>query len=472
MMLYQIMFNDGQKVNQNGQDGPTALERVSGRIQAGRRAAGDVVAVETLGCRLNQAESESLARRLAAAGYRLTYSSNRADVYILNTCTVTHIADRKSRHLLRLARRRNPRALVIAIGCYPQRAKEELLAMETADIVLGNGEKGALLEVLGERSVGGGGPPQGRWRPARTRSMVKIQEGCNQFCSYCIVPFVRGRERSVPLEEVVREVGERAAEGYREVTLTGTQIGRYEPGLPLLIGRLLMDTGISRLRVSSLRPRDLTPELLSLWNDARLCPHVHVPLQSGSDAVLQRMGRPYSAADYADAAARVRKAVPHVAITTDVMVGFPGETEEDFEASYGFCQSMGFARIHVFPYSERPGTAAAALPCGIPEQEKAARSGRMLELAREASRRYRRQFLGRDMMVLWEGEVERGVWVGLTENYMRAYARSDCPLRNAITAARLAGWRGEDLWAIPLASQRAGEGGGEVVSSDNDVRVQ
>ena len=395
-----------------------------------------------------------MARQFAAAGYRVVSPSEGAAVHIVNTCTVTHVADRKSRHLLRLARRADPEALVVAIGCYPQRARRELESMAEVDVVLANEDKPRVFEVLeagGLIGVKGGG---GASPHVRTRSMVKVQEGCNQFCAYCIVPFVRGRERSLPPGEVVHEVAGRAKEGYREATLTGTEIGTYEPGLAAMVQRVLAESGIERLRLSSLRPRDLTPELLNLWNDGRLCPHAHIPLQSGSDAVLRRMGRPYSVAEYADAVARVREAVPRMSVTADVLVGFPGETGEEFEESFAFCRAMGFGGIHVFSYSERPGTAAADMGGKVAEKEKALRSKRMLELAKESARGYRQHYLGCEAAVLWEQEVGEGVWTGYTDNYIRVFTRSDRPLHNGITVARLTDWRGEDLWAAPSVSSR------------------
>ena len=398
------------------------------------------IALETLGCKLNQAESESLARQLAERGCRVVPPSDGAAIYILNTCTVTHIADRKSRHLLRLAQRRNPGAFVIAIGCYAERAPRELAQVTGVDMVLGNEEKARLLDVLEEQgliSTSSALLPQMH----RTRSLVKVQEGCNQFCSYCIVPLVRGRERSLPLDEAVAEVRARVERGYREVVLTGTEIGSYRNSPELLIQRILIETGVERLRLSSLQPREITAGLLSLWQDSskRLCRHLHLPLQSGSDAVLRRMGRRYSTEDYAQAVARIREAIPDVAITTDVMVGFPGETDEDFAESYRLCQQMAFANIHVFPYSERPCTPATLMPEKIDEPVKKERSERMLKLARESARRFEEQFLGRTMMVLWEREVDDGVWVGLTDNYIRVVAQSKKPLKNWLIPARLGG---------------------------------
>ena len=406
------------------------------------------VALETLGCKLNQAESESLARQLAERGCRVVPPSDGAAIYILNTCTVTHIADRKSRHLLRLAQRRNPGAFIIAIGCYAERAPEELAQVTGVDRVLGNEEKARLLDVLEEQgliSTSSALLPQMH----RTRSLVKVQEGCNQFCSYCIVPLVRGREHSLPLDKAVAEVRARVERGYREVVLTGTQIGSYRNSPELLIQHILVETGVERLRLSSLQPQEITAALLALWQDfsKRLCRHLHLPLQSGSDAVLQRMGRRYSTEDYEQAVAKIREAIPDVAITTDVMVGFPGETDEEFAESYSFCQRMAFANIHVFPYSERPGTPAKLMPEKIDEPVKKERSERMLKLARESARRFEEQFLGRTMLVLWEREVDDGVWVGLTDNYIRVVAQSNEPLKNWLIPVRLEGWHNHYLGA-------------------------
>jgi len=404
------------------------------------------VALETLGCKLNQAESESMVRQLAAAGYRIVQPSDGADVYILNTCTVTHVADRKSRHLLRLARRRNLNALIIAIGCYVERAPEEVAEVEEVDITLDNGEKAFLLQVLNQGGLMDTAPAINPSPMLRTRSMVKIQEGCNQFCSYCIVPVVRGRERSVSQEQIVDEVKARVAMGYREVVLTGTQIGAYSPSLELGLRSVLAESDVARLRLSSLQPQDLSPQLIALWADRRLCRHLHLPLQSGSDRVLVRMRRRYSTTDYEQAVTMVREAIPDIAITTDIMVGFPGENEEEFEQSYRFCQRMGFANIHVFTYSERPGTAALQMSDKVPEEVKKERSVVMLGLARESALRFRQQFLGRTMAVLWEQETEEEVWSGLTDNYIRVFTKSSQRLENKLLETRITGWRNGGLW--------------------------
>ena len=405
----------------------------------------NTVALETLGCKLNQAETESLARLLAEAGYRLLPPSDGADIYILNTCTVTHVADRKSRHLLRSARRRNPHALVIATGCYAQRAPQELAQIEGV-VVLGNDEKSHLASILGHR-VGASREPTTISHPIlRTRSLVKVQEGCNQPCSYCIVPLVRGRERSLSIDEVLAEVNARVAMGYQELILTGTRIGGYRPSLELLVQRILDNSGVARLRLSSLQPQELTPGLVALWADRRLCRHFHLPLQSGSDPVLGRMGRRYSVGDYGRAVAMVREQVPDVAITTDVMVGFPGESDEEFEQSYRFCRGMEFSGIHVFPYSERPGTPAARMPGKVDQGAKRDRVERMLNLSREAAYRFQGQFLGQTMLVLWEGESDDGVWMGHTDNYIRVFTQTSKPVSNMLLQTRLAGRSQRGLW--------------------------
>jgi len=416
------------------------------------------IALESLGCKLNQAETEALARQLAAAGYQVVApgqpflgKGQPADAYILNTCTVTHLADRKSRHLLRLAHRRHPRALVVATGCYAQRAPHEVAAIEGVGLVVGNTDKGCLLDLIIERLDGNRTPAPGGGQPSlRTRALVKVQDGCPGRCAFCIVPRVRGQGRSRPRSRIIEEARARVAEGYRELVLTGTQLGYYGRGPALslskgpgeggslqgLVERILAETGVGRLRLSSLQPQDLRPGFIGLWRDKRLCRHLHLPLQSGSGEVLRRMRRPYSLARYQQAVTAVREAVPDAAITTDIIVGFPGESDAEFQESYRFCEGMGFAGIHVFPFSPRPGTEAAAMPGTVGDRVKRERSQRMLALARESARRFREQSLGRVVEVLWEGRLD-GVWVGLTDNYLRVFAPSSEPLANYILPARL-----------------------------------
>ena len=439
------------------------------------------VFLDTLGCKLNQAETESLARQFASTRHELVSSLEEAQIYVLNTCTVTHIADRKARHLLRLARRKNPKAFIIATGCYAQRSPEEIKKLGMANLILDNESKGHFVEVI-EAELN---RPQKVWRqfltpekqsslgdpdkfdlrltrvptkitrfswdgldkgdgfstfspPVRTRSLVKIQDGCNDFCSFCIVPYVRGRERSLPLEQVLMEVKSRVASGYKEVVLTGTKVGSYKQdgGLANLIKRILAETRVERLRLSSLQPHELIPELLELWQDCRLCRHLHIPLQSGSETVLKRMRRRYSLSDYERAVSLVRAIIPEVAITTDIIIGFPGESEGEFKESYCFCEKMDFANIHVFPYSPRSGTLAAQMP-QVKEVVKKERVERMLELARRGAQRFKARFLGQTMLVLWERKTKEGWWSGLTDNYLRVFTRSNEPLTNRLLPTKL-----------------------------------
>ena len=281
--------------------------------------------------------------------------------------------------------------------------------------------------------------------------MVKIQEGCDQVCAYCIVPKVRGRERSIPPEEIIAEINGRADHGCREAVLTGTQLGTYGfdlPGidLPELLRRVLAETSIDRLRVSSLQAQEITPELLDLWDDPRLCRHFHIPLQSGSDTILRSMRRRYDTARFAETVKLVRERFPDAGITTDVIVGFPGEGVREFAESYSFALSMAFSDMHVFPYSIRPGTSAAYLDGQVAVDQKKERTGEMLELAASAVREFRRGALGQTRPVLWEpakGNDSGRVWSGLTDNYLRVRTQSSQDLGNVITDARLTGLDGD-----------------------------
>jgi len=409
-----------------------------------------------LGCKLNQAETESLANRFSQAGFQLVTPGDGADIYIANTCTVTHIADRKSRHWLRLARRRNPQALIIATGCYAQRNRQELAQL--ADIVVDNKEKEHLLALtqtlsLERRGLGEGETKQSQMLAAtvRTRSLIKIQDGCHSPCTYCIVPKVRPHEYSLPASQIIDEVKQKVALGYKEVVLTGTKVGSYRDGsadLGVLVQRILTSTGIERLRLSSLQPSEISSEFLALWQDERLCRHFHLALQSGSETVLQRMKRSYSLDQYQRTVNLIKDRIPEAAITTDIMVGFPGESDEEFEQSYSFCQQAGFANIHVFPFSPRPETAAAGMPEQIKDKAKAEHNQRMLELSRSCRRRFCEQFLGQTMPVLWEQETSpgSGIYSGLTGNYIRVFTGSEKSLNNEITPVKLVGFHNQGMW--------------------------
>ena len=403
------------------------------------------VALESLGCKLNQAEMEALADRLAGRGHELTRSAAEADVYVLNTCTVTHIADRKSRQALRAARRANLQARIIATGCYARRAPGDLARLGVVDVITGNAEDDevvAAIEGSGHvRTTGRTSDGPRGW--SRTRSLVKIQEGCGDFCSFCVVPQTRGPSRSRMPDDILAEVKDKAVRGHKEVVLTGTKLGDYRwnghgsAGLPELVRRILAGTKVERLRLSSLQPADLTPDFLKVWQDGRLCPHLHLPLQSGSDTILRLMHRPYSLAEYESAVGEAREAIPDLSITTDMLVGFPGEGDSEFEESYRFCESMGFAGIHVFPYSKRPGTPAATMPGQVDEKVKKQRSARMMALGKRSAGRFRSQFLGRTMPVLWEDISTDGLWSGRTANYLRVYAKSNDRLSGRLLAARI-----------------------------------
>ncbi|MFC1930932.1 tRNA (N(6)-L-threonylcarbamoyladenosine(37)-C(2))-methylthiotransferase MtaB [Chloroflexota bacterium] len=409
------------------------------------------ITLDSLGCKLNQAETELLARQLAEAGHELVGSVAEADIYVLNTCTVTHIADRKSRHLLRQAHRQNPAARLVAIGCYAERSPQELSRIDGVVLVLGNEQKPHLLRRFEESGLlsGHGSIQAGHHHnDGRTRAFVKMQDGCRSFCAYCIVPLVRESEQSVPVSQVVTEVRQRVNEGAKEVVLTGTEIGSYlSDGVSLkeLLEHILAETDVIRLRLSSLQPQEISPELIKLWRDYRLCHHFHLSLQSGSDAVLGRMKRRYTTADYQQAVSLIREVTPEAAITTDVIVGFPGETEAEFQESFNFCQRMRFARIHVFPYSPRQETEAAQMPEQVSDKTKRERTQKMLALAEESARYFRRQFLGRTVPVLWEKQTG-GIWSGFTDNYIKVYTQTVKDLTNQLLPVKLVEIKGDGVW--------------------------
>ena len=441
------------------------------------------VAIHTHGCKLNQADSQSLARQFSEAGYRVVSPASSADIIVLNSCTVTATADAKARQFLRAAKRRNPDAVVVATGCYAERAPGDLDKLEAVSLVLGNTAKPELVEsvqnVLEKDAISSSAPAPAvlpsresmrlaRERPhaghpsrpsmgeataraGRTRAMVKIQEGCDQVCAYCIVPKVRGRERSIPAEKIVAEINRHTDEGRREVALTGTQLGTYGfdlDGIDLagLLGRILSETSVERLRVSSLQAHEITERLLALWGDTRLMSHFHIPLQSGSDRILRRMRRRYITAQFRAALDMVRRRYPDAGVTTDFIVGFPGESGEDFGCSRDFAADMRFADIHVFPYSPRPGTSAYHFGEQVAESEKRERMAEMLALSAGCRLRFRESQIGNVRPVLWEQSSRSGHWTGLTDNYVRVRAASESDLGNRITDARLTGMDGD--WVL------------------------
>jgi threonylcarbamoyladenosine tRNA methylthiotransferase MtaB len=407
---------------------------------------------------------ESLATRLVQHGHRIVGSPSAADLCILNTCAVTHVAARKSRQGLRRLHRENPTAHLIATGCYAELVPADLHVLPGVDHVIGNRDKERLEQLIdaevGESRIGEDGvltAPSAPSSTARTRALVKIQDGCDNACTYCIIRVARGPQRSVPPDRVLAEVRARLTAGYKEIVLTGVHIGAYGhdrggavegADLWTLVERILAETSLPRLRLSSIEPWDLTHRAWRLWDNPRLCRHLHVPLQSGCDATLQRMARRYAAAEFSTLVAGAREAIPDLAVTTDVIVGFPGETEAEFAESLAFVEAMGFARTHVFPYSSRPGTQAAQMPGHVSPPVKAARARTMRAVAKSSSQAFHQRFVGRSLRVLWEScrqaNGER-VWRGLTDNYLRVHAISRADMSNTITPTRLLAVEGSGL---------------------------
>jgi threonylcarbamoyladenosine tRNA methylthiotransferase MtaB len=422
------------------------------------------VYLESLGCKLNQSEVETLACQFVAAGHELAASAETADLCILNTCTVTHVAARKSRQATHRLRRLNPDAHLVVTGCYAELADEPF----EADLVIGNADKPRLLDLV--RSAGlqlpatDHGQSVASIRPpaTRTRAFVKIQDGCDNACTYCIVRVARGRQRSRPREEILDEIRARVAAGYKEIVLTGVHVGAYgrDAGgaswgdLRSLVTAILAETGVPRLRLSSIEPWDLSPAFFELWQDPRLCRHLHLPLQSGCDATLRRMHRRYTTAIFAQIVTAARETIPGVAITTDLIVGFPGESEEEFAASREFARRMAFARLHVFPYSMRPGTPAAAMPDQVSHTVKKARARQMITLGRQSAAQFQRGFVGQTLEVLWEHrrDADRGcAWSGLTDNYIRVTTVSEEDLTNTLLPTHLIAVTPGGMRGVPLS---------------------
>jgi threonylcarbamoyladenosine tRNA methylthiotransferase MtaB len=418
-------------------------------------------AILTLGCKLNIADSEAMALRLRNAGWRVTEEAAGADAVIVNSCSVTHVADHKSRHLVRLARRLAPEATVALTGCVLETASSETINALNADLVVKQPRQATLADqiialhpIKAPSRLAESFNPQTVVSPAlRTRAFISAQEGCNDVCAFCIVPRTRGRERSKAVEAIVAEARLREAEGAQEIVITGTQLGAYgrdfgQRDVYPVLAALLAETSVPRIRMSSLQPQDLSPRLIGLWRDKRLCRHLHLALQSGSESVLERMRRRYTAGEYRDAVAMLRGSIPGVAITTDVIAGFPGETDAEFEETYAFCSEMAFARMHVFPYSLRTGTAAAKMPGQLPDKTKKARVHRLLALNDELTAAYRSRFVGETVDVLWETRRDDGgatVWEGLTDTYVRVRAVSETNLTNRITPARVTALEGDGV---------------------------
>ena len=430
--------------------------------------------IATLGCKLNQAESYRVQVELARAGVDMVPFGDPTDLTIINTCTVTHVADQQGRQLLRRAARISPGSYVVAMGCYAQVAPDEVRAVGGVDYVV-TARKEQLVVQLEEQGLVLGPGDDGETDPhaspdalvplpaSRVRQFVKIQDGCDDYCTYCIVPFARGHSLSRPADEVVHEVNSLVERGCREVVLTGVQIGAYgrdryylkgqqlpPPGAPLaaLVRRLLDETHVARVRISSIQPQDWPEEFLELFADRRLCRHLHLPLQSGCDITLRRMARRYTTAGFADLVDRLRGRMPDVAITADMITGFPGESEAEHGESVGFARAMEFADVHVFRYSPRRGTAASRMGDHVPPEVKKRRSEELREAAGAMGAAYRERFVGSRSAVLWEEELARGEdetrrgWAGLTDNYLRVELTADEDLLGAtseVILGRLSG---------------------------------
>ncbi len=417
-------------------------------------------ALHNLGCKVNSYETEAMQQLLEEAGYEIVPFHEKADVYIINTCSVTNIADRKSRQMLHRAKKQNPDAVVVAAGCYVQAAAEELKADLAVDVIIGNNKKQDLLPILEEYFKDKSDSSHVieisetheyerlsiHKIADHTRAFLKIQDGCNQFCSYCIIPYTRGRVRSRRPDEVVAEVRELAAAGYQEVVLTGIHLSSYgvdfkeeekKENLLSLIKQVHEVEGIRRIRLGSLEPRIITEEFAqALASMPKFCPHFHLSLQSGCDKTLKRMNRHYTTEEYAAGCEILRRYFDNPAITTDVIVGFPGETEEEFEETKAFLERIGFYEMHIFKYSRRAGTRADRMPEQVPEQVKSVRSEVLLKLEKQMSKAYRESFSGKKKTVLLEEKTEiggRAYMIGHTMEYVKAVVPYADNLKNKMT---------------------------------------
>lgn len=395
------------------------------------------VALTTLGCKVNQYDTDAVLTQFLAAGYEVVEFSDRADIYVINTCTVTNLGDRKSRQMIRRAHKTNPQAKVIVMGCLAQTSPQDIAKIEGVNLILGTNQRGGIVEEIEDLTNGQTSLVEDIFQvtdfedlPAldfygRTRATLKMQDGCDQFCTYCRVPFARGRSRSRSKDSVLAQVDKIIAAGYSEIVLTGIHLGLFGRDLtpPLTLEQIaaqIADTpGLKRLRISSVNPHEITDGLLNLiTNHPVVCRHLHIPLQSGSDDVLKQMKRDYTNADFKRIVRKLRREIPEIAITTDIMVGFPGETEEDFAQTMALTKEMGFSRIHVFRYSLRKGTAAARFKGQISSAVKEKRSARLIETGEALAKDFHLSFVGKTVHVLVE-QVDEGVATGLTDNYIR-----------------------------------------------------
>lgn len=434
------------------------------------------IAFYTLGCKVNQADTASMEEIFRAAGYEIVDFNKPADIYLINTCVVTNTGQRKSRQIINRAVRNHPLSLVVVTGCYPQTAADEVRAIEGVDVIIGNQERGRIVELVEEsllskkskvldnvqkmtvdtkfEELGVGTETD------KTRAFLKIQEGCNQYCTYCIIPYARGPLRSRSLDSIREEVGKLVAAGYKEVVLIGIHLGCYGKELVKndkhitlydAVQAALSVEGVCRLRLGSLESVEVEPRLLELMaNEPRLCKHLHLPLQSGCDKILKAMHRPYDTARFQALLKDIRAQVPDVAITTDIIVGFPGETEEDFATTLEFARQCGFAKMHIFPYSKRKGTPAESMPDQVDEAVKSERAARLDAVDEELHQEMLQSMLGKTEEVLFEQPADVGYMEGLCGPYLRVVVPASPELAGEICQVKITGvqddWlRGEIL---------------------------
>lgn len=437
------------------------------------------VALHNLGCKVNGYEMDVMQQMLQEKGYKIVSFDERADIYIVNTCTVTNIADRKSRQMLHRAKKKNPDAIVVAVGCYVQAGGEEVLKDEGIDLAVGNNRKKDLVAIL-EKYMEEGPANSNRKTlehttiidigktveyeemrlqetSGHTRAYIKIQDGCNQFCSYCIIPYARGRVRSRSQEDILTEVRGLAEKGYKETVLTGIHISSYgmdkgKPALLELLKGIHGIDGIERIRLGSLEPRIVTEEFAQeLGKLPKLCPHFHLSLQSGCDATLKRMNRHYTTGEYYEKVRILRRVFGDPAITADIIVGFPGETEEEFQETKAFLEKIKFYEMHVFKYSKRKGTPAAVMENQVPEETKASRSNLLLTMEKMQSKEFRETFLGREEEILFEEGKEIGgdfYQIGHTKQYVKVAKKSEKSLSNTIIAGKITKFLLDDIMLV------------------------
>lgn len=426
-------------------------------------------ALHNLGCKVNAYETEAMQHLLEEAGYEIVPFTQKADVYVINTCSVTNMADRKSRQMLHKAKKNNPDSIVVATGCYVQTSEKEVLNDLSVDIVIGNDRKHDLVRLLEEYSLDSVNDTVDDINDGKhdfeelfidqtkehTRAFIKVQDGCNQFCSYCIIPYARGRVRSRRFENVIAEVERLAANGFKEVVLTGIHLSSYgvdfeeDTGLLELIQAVNAVKGIERIRLGSLEPKIVTEHFASeLSKLDKICPHFHLSLQSGCDATLKRMNRKYTTKEYERGCELLRKYFVHPAITTDVIVGFPGETEEEFEQTKAYLEHIHFYEMHIFKYSKRKGTRAAVMPDQIDEQIKAARSEKLIALGHDMSKEFRKFYIGKNEEALFEEKAvigDKEYFVGYTKEYVKVAKKTDENLENQIVSGRISGMLTDEI---------------------------